>query len=64
MQGLITGEKGRGFVVNRQISLLIKKPDLEIGGAKNSFINRRISWVMRLDDTGNRVFISKSSLIT
>lgn len=33
-EGLITGEKGRGFVVNRQTSLMDKEARLEIGGEK------------------------------
>ena len=33
-EGLITGEKGRGFIVNRQTSLLDKEKRLEIGGEK------------------------------
>ena len=33
-EGLITGEKGRGFVVNRQTSLIDKALRLELGGAK------------------------------
>lgn len=33
-EGLITGERGRGFVVNRQTSLMDKEKRLEIGGEK------------------------------
>lgn len=33
-EGLITGEKGRGFIVNRQTSSLDKEARLEIGGTK------------------------------
>jgi len=33
-EGLVTGEKGRGFVVNRQTSLMNKEQRLEIGGEK------------------------------
>tara|TARA_Y100001935_G_scaffold217449_1_gene189625 strand:+ start:65286 stop:66137 length:852 start_codon:yes stop_codon:yes gene_type:complete len=33
-EGLITGEKGRGFVVNRQTSLMDKEERLQIGGEK------------------------------
>lgn len=33
-EGLISGEKGRGFVVNRQTSLIDKAQRLELGGAK------------------------------
>ena len=35
-EGLITGEKGRGFVVNRQTSLIDKAQRLEVGGGKSS----------------------------
>jgi DNA-binding transcriptional regulator YhcF (GntR family) len=33
-EGLITGEKGKGFVVNRQTSLMDKEERLEVGGGK------------------------------
>lgn len=33
-EGLITGEKGRGFIVNRQTSLMDKEQRLEVGGGK------------------------------
>ena len=33
-EGLITGEQGRGFVVNRQTSLMDKEKRLEVGGNK------------------------------
>ena len=33
-EGLITGEKGRGFIVNRQTSLIDKERRLEVGGEK------------------------------
>ena len=33
-EGMVVGEKGRGFVVNRQTSLMDKEARLEIGGGK------------------------------
>jgi DNA-binding transcriptional regulator YhcF (GntR family) len=49
-EGLITGEKGRGFVVNRQTSLLDKEARLEIGGGKvQSLIEELVGH--GLDDT-------------
>lgn len=33
-EGLITGEQGRGFIVNRQTSLMDKEKRLEVGGNK------------------------------
>ncbi|RNC84557.1 MAG: GntR family transcriptional regulator [Balneola sp.] len=33
-EGLITGEQGRGFIVNRQTSLMDKEARLEVGGEK------------------------------
>lgn len=49
-EGLITGEQGRGFIVNRQTSLLDKEARLELGGEKvQSLIEELVGY--GLDDS-------------